>query len=79
MTAAGWYPDPSGQGQRYFDGQRWTEHLVPPPPSRAERITVTGPNHALHALISLFTCGLWLPIWMIIAILDSKKVKVERY
>ncbi|WP_418602484.1 DUF2510 domain-containing protein [Mycolicibacterium sp. SCSIO 43805] len=23
---AGWYPDPEGRGQRYFDGTRWTEH-----------------------------------------------------
>lgn len=25
----GWYPDPRGQGQRYFDGRQWTEHRVP--------------------------------------------------
>ena len=25
-TPAGWYPDPEGRGQRYFDGTRWTEH-----------------------------------------------------
>lgn len=22
---AGWYPDPSGEGQRYWDGQAWTD------------------------------------------------------
>jgi hypothetical protein len=28
--AAGWFPDPSGSGrQRYWDGERWTEHLHP--------------------------------------------------
>jgi Protein of unknown function (DUF2510) len=33
---AGWFPDPSGQpGQRYFDGQRWTQHFVPTPPPSA--------------------------------------------
>lgn len=26
---AGWYPDPSGVGQRYWDGWRWTEHTAP--------------------------------------------------
>lgn len=35
MTAppppSGWYPDPSGGGQRYWDGNRWTD--LPPPPS----------------------------------------------
>jgi hypothetical protein len=25
MTAPGWYPDPGGQGQRYYDGTAWTE------------------------------------------------------
>jgi uncharacterized RDD family membrane protein YckC len=32
----GWYPDPSGGGQRYFDGAAWTQHTAPyaqaPPP-----------------------------------------------
>lgn len=23
---AGWYPNPEGEGQRYWDGSRWTEH-----------------------------------------------------
>ena len=30
-TPAGWYPDPSGTGgQRWWDGQRWTDQLQPP-------------------------------------------------
>ena len=29
-TPAGWYPDPDGSGgQRYFDGQSWTDHRAP--------------------------------------------------
>lgn len=33
---AGWYPDPDPdqpepRGQRYWDGQQWTEHVQPPP------------------------------------------------
>jgi len=44
-TPPGWYPDPEGPGQRYFDGEQWTEHrsgvqqLPPPPP-------VVGPGYA---------------------------------
>jgi hypothetical protein len=27
---AGWFPDPSGSAQqRWWDGQRWTEHVAP--------------------------------------------------
>jgi uncharacterized RDD family membrane protein YckC len=30
---ASWYADPEGRGgQRYWDGTRWTDHWVPPPP-----------------------------------------------
>ena len=32
-----------------------------------------GPNHVLHAVLSIFFCGLWLPVWIIIAITDSGK------
>jgi hypothetical protein len=45
-TPPGWYPDPEGPGQRYFDGEQWTEHrsgvqqLPPTPPP------VVGPRYA---------------------------------
>lgn len=29
--------------------------------------TREDPNHVLHLLISVFLCGLWLPVWMLIA------------
>lgn len=37
MTQPGWYPDPrGGDGQRWWDGQQWTQHRqpapAPPPP-----------------------------------------------
>ena len=27
--------------------------------------------HALHAILTLLTCGMWLPIWLIFAIIDA--------
>ena len=40
----GWYPDPSGAaGQRYWDGQLWTEHLAGPPAAAAPVMTYAGP------------------------------------
>ncbi|WP_233213588.1 DUF2510 domain-containing protein [Mycobacterium hubeiense] len=73
----GWYPDPGGQpGQRYHDGQRWTQHFVPmppavpspPAPAVAVAVSTGGTNHALHFVLTLLTCGLWLPIWILAAI-----------
>ena len=40
-------------------------------PASAPSIAVAvsgGTNHGLHLLLTLLTCGLWLPIWLIIAI-----------
>jgi Protein of unknown function (DUF2510) len=31
QSPPGWYQDPRGQGQRYWDGQQWTEHTHPAP------------------------------------------------
>jgi uncharacterized RDD family membrane protein YckC len=30
-SPAGWYPDPGGGGQRYYDGNVWTSHTAPWP------------------------------------------------
>jgi hypothetical protein len=83
-TPAGWYPDPRGPGQRYFDGANWTEHsaaastpAVAPPMAAV----IEGPNHALHAILTLFTfwaCGGWAWVWLIIAINNKKTVRVIR-
>ena len=79
--APGWYQDPGGQpGLRYHDGQRWTQHFVPTPPvvpapaAPAVAVAVStggGTNHALHAVLTLLSCGLWLPIWILVAILGG--------
>ena len=79
---SGWYPDPSGQpGQRYHDGQRWTKHFTPAPPpmsapAPAPSVAVAvssggGTSHALHLILTILTCGLWLPIWILVAIFGS--------
>jgi len=30
--------------------------------------TRPGVNHLIHALVSLFLCGFWIPVWIFIAI-----------
>lgn len=32
QTAAGWHPDPDGQGLRWWDGVQWTSHTSDPQP-----------------------------------------------
>ena len=43
--APGWYPDNGGSGQRYWDGQKWTEHTAPgsiePPPDHPSHLGAT--------------------------------------
>lgn len=30
-----------------------------------------GTNHGLHLVLSLLTCGMWLPVWLIIVIVNG--------
>lgn len=39
---------------------------------------IAGPNHVLHALLTFFLCGLWLPVWIIIALADSRRRSMVR-
>ena len=34
---------------------------------------VRYPNHVLHLLLSLFTLGLWVPIWILLAIVPDSE------
>jgi hypothetical protein len=49
-----------------------TEHTTPVPPPIPVQYQVTyqhpRTNHVLHLLLSLVTFGLWIPVWIIIAI-----------
>ena len=39
-------------------------------------VVTTGPNHGLHLVLTLLTCGMWLPIWLLIAIVGNRQVHV---
>lgn len=40
--------------------------------ARAIVISGTPVNHVLHAILSIFTCGLWLLIWALLAALGGE-------
>lgn len=31
-----------------------------------------GPNHLLHLVLTVITCGLWAPVWIAVAIFGRK-------
>jgi FtsH-binding integral membrane protein len=45
--------------------------LGPPPPPLQPRIQET--QHVVHAIATFFTCGLWLPFWVLVAVLNSNR------
>lgn len=33
------------------------------------------PNHVLHLILSLVTLGIWLPVWLVLAVVMGEKRK----
>jgi hypothetical protein len=42
--------------------------------SAASRPGLTTVQHILHLLISVFTCGLWIPVWIYLAVRTDRTV-----
>ena len=70
MTPAGWYPDPDTPGGvRWWDGFMWTSHCEQPakpapPMPRGYRVVYRQPSHVFHGVMTVLTCGAWIPVWM---------------
>lgn len=30
-----------------------------------------GPNHGLHLLLTILSCGLWAPVWIVVWVIDA--------
>ena len=76
---ANWYPDPANPSlMRYWDGIRWTERCAAAAATPQANAVVynnvqvrSGGDSlvALHIVLTILTCGLWLPIWLLIEII----------
>lgn len=73
-TPPGWYP--AGPGMlRYWNGQGWTSHTAPaapPVPVVVVAAAPSGPNHILHLLLTVLTFGMWLPVWIVVAVAATR-------
>lgn len=38
-------------------------------------VSIKGPDTTVHAVLTVLTCGLWLPIWIIAAITGKKRIE----
>lgn len=59
-------------GQRYWDGEAWTEGMVPA--ARPVVVAVAEPyrtNHVLHLLLTVLTLGAWAPVWVCIGVWNA--------
>lgn len=71
ITPAGWYTVGDGR-ELWWDGHEWvvTAAMVPHQPQMITR-SATPTNHVLHLVLTLVTCGLWAPVWAVMAIVNS--------
>jgi hypothetical protein len=41
------------------------------------RMPLTAGQHILHLLLSVFTCGLWVPVWIVRSIQGNKTYRQQ--
>lgn len=71
---AGWYLDSASKQQRWWDGQKWTEHFAPATAAAPAQVVIVNKkqtNHVFHLLMTILTVGLWIPVWIIVAIANA--------
>lgn len=61
------------QAVMYATSQGWRLKTMTPDMAAMVSGGGQGPNHVLHLLLTIFTCGLWAIVWLIVAIFDAPK------
>ncbi len=51
---------------------RRMDHLEAHPPQPPKRVPLTAGQHILHLLLTVFTFGLWAPVWFIRAMSGNR-------
>lgn len=85
ITPAGWYTVADGR-ELWWDGQTWivTAAITSYQPAHPTQMVTREPvqtNHVLHLLLTVLTCGLWAPVWALVAVVNaySEKRSVSHY
>jgi hypothetical protein len=68
-------PAPTYAAPQPVPGYPMAAYAMPPQTA----VVVTGPNHGLHAVLTLLTfwaCGGWAWVWLIVAISNQRHVRV---
>lgn len=80
---AGWYPEPSGaEGQRWWDGTRWTEYSTPlsPPPPTQYAPYGSATQARLPEGTPVYTVWIWLIVVLpIVALIPFFLWDTEKY
>lgn len=58
------YPQP------FWNGQQWVY-----PPTPQPTIMPVKTNHAMHLALTILTCGLYLPVWILVAMSNSGRTR----
>ena len=83
LPPPGWYQTGTGL-ERWWDGRTWGPQTRPLPavvPHKAVAWVPHQTHPTFHLIMTLITCGLWLPVWLVIAIVQgmTKRRVVTRY
>src|SRR5262245_32086681 len=70
----GWYRDPHGDGSRYWQGERWTDVVLPagttPPPRHDGPTGEVKPPVSRNVRVAR-TVGLFLVVWVVARVVET--------